>query len=155
MTNRSALLACLVVLAICVVGAGSAAGRTDPPAPDYVGELRGTDGRVEFRINRDHGRPSSVRFAALKVRLACEDGSTELRDYNTRNAPFLNNRVFDAFFGREGRFYGIHGELRPSGRAVGFIVSYDDVFDPPEDAPESECSTDGGKQRWIAHEVAR
>jgi hypothetical protein len=124
-------------------------------APDYVGPVNSTNGKVEFRINREHGRVTSVRFAVDNIRLACEDGRIETPDFNIRKAPFLNNHVFDVFFGREGSYYRIHGELLGEGRASGFIAFYDEVFDPPGDnTDETECSTDGGKQRWTAHEVS-
>lgn len=146
-------------LVACAVTASAIAGADAKvmslPNPDYVGQLVGTArGVVELRVNRDERRATSVRFVARRVEFECEDGTSFESSFNVRKAEATGPRTFDVFMARTGGYYRIHAELLPRGRARGFIINYDNPRDPPGFADTSvECSTVGGRLRWVAEEV--
>jgi len=124
------------------------------PNPDYVGTVVDTKrGVVELRVNREAGRATSVLFVARDFELQCDDGSTPSQSFNAREAEFSGRTSFDAFTARLGGYYRIHGQLVGQKRARGFLIYYEDPSDPPGSTMEAECSTVGGKQRWVAERV--
>lgn len=134
----------------------------DPPAQgklrnaDYRGKLRGDQkGEVAIKLIRGETR---VLFEARSVPFHCEVGERDRENFLPVRARLRANGTFDidrytlsggGFAPATERFYRVHGQLLPDGRARGFVLYFDSSFGDTPTVAGDHCTT-GGKWPWMA-----